>query len=134
MVVVDALDECADERDTKIIVALLSQLAKEVSFGLKSFIASRPEIATNFALNSFGHVQEIILQEVTEHVIDEDIRTYLSHELSKVRNKWNQRHRNITHIMIPKDWPEPQVLNTLVKVARPLFIFAATVCRFVNDY
>ncbi|KAF4894779.1 Vegetative incompatibility protein HET-E-1 [Colletotrichum fructicola] len=135
MIVIDALDECADEKDAEVIVSLLSDIAKEKSFGLKVFITSRPEIATSYAFDPvLGHVQEIILQEVTKHVIDSDIGTFLDHELSKIRNRWNLRHHNNSSARIPEDWPGKETLGILVKHATSLFIFAATVCRFVDDY
>ncbi|KAK3316464.1 hypothetical protein B0H66DRAFT_604751 [Apodospora peruviana] len=34
---------------------------------------------------------------------------------------------------IPPDWPDEQVIRALAQMTVPLFIFAATVCRFIED-
>ena len=34
---------------------------------------------------------------------------------------------------LPLQWPGPEVVHTLVQMAVPLFIFAATVCRFIQE-
>ncbi|KAF5497478.1 Heterokaryon incompatibility protein 6, OR allele [Colletotrichum siamense] len=135
VIVVDALDECADERSAEIIVSLLSEIARDESFGLKVFITSRPEVSMSYALDRIqGHVQEVIFHQVTKHVIEEDIRTFLFHELSIIRDRWNGRHHKNPSQRIPQGWPGEDTLDTLTKHATPLFNFAAAVCRFVDNY
>ncbi len=36
-------------------------------------------------------------------------------------------------VHLSSDWPGHSVLSTLVRMAVPLFIFAATICRFIDD-
>ncbi|KAF0329473.1 pfs domain-containing protein [Colletotrichum asianum] len=134
ILIIDALDECIDDRDAESLVALLSELVKPELFGLKLFITSRPDVATKFALGPIkGSYQEIVLHEVTEAFIDKDIETYLRATLSKVKDRWNRVPGNALR-EVPMDWPAEETLETLVKHAGPLFIFAATVCRFVGDF
>ncbi|KAH9231834.1 hypothetical protein K456DRAFT_1763075 [Colletotrichum gloeosporioides 23] len=134
VLIIDALDECVGDRDAEQLVVLLSELARPESFGLKIFITSRPDIATKFAFGPIrGLNQQIILQEVTENSVDDDIGAYIRATLSKVKHKWNLIPENASR-EIPMDWPGGTALDTLIKQARPLFIFAATVCRFVSDY
>ncbi|KAH0425835.1 g-protein beta wd-40 repeats containing [Colletotrichum camelliae] len=134
VLVIDALDECADDRDVKGLVVLLSKLTERKSFGLKIFITSRPDVAAEFAFGSIaGFYQEIILQEVEKDFIDQDISTYMDVTLTKVRDQWNRRTRGKA-LSIPANWPGRESLGILVDHARPLFIFAATACRFVQDY
>ncbi|KAF4814340.1 Heterokaryon incompatibility protein 6, OR allele [Colletotrichum siamense] len=135
VIVVDALDECADERSAEIIVSLLSEIARDESFGLKVFITSRSEVSMSYAMDRIqGHVQEVILHQVTKHVIEEDIRTFLFHELSIIRDRWNGRHHKNPSQRIPQGWPGEDTLDTLTNHATPLFNFAAAVCRFVDNY
>ncbi|KAL3292546.1 pfs domain-containing protein [Colletotrichum asianum] len=130
VIIIDALDECADDRDVKSLVVLLSKLSEHKSFGLKIFITSRPDVAAEFAFASIdGFYQEIILQEVEKDIIDNDIGTYLDITLSSIRDYTQGKDSSV-----PDDWPKREVLGILVEHARPLFIFAATVCRFVQDY
>lgn len=134
-IVIDALDECADEQSAELIVSLLSEIARDKSFGLKVFITSRPEVSTSYALDHIhGQVQEVILHQVTKHVIEEDIRKFLRHELSRVLKRWNGRHHRNPSQRIPQGWPGEDTLDTLTKHAVPLFNFAAAVCRFVDNY
>jgi hypothetical protein len=64
-----------------------------------------------------------MLHELSDTVVEEDIRVFLKHELLKIRQSRK----------ISGEWPGDEALETLVKRAVPLFISAATICRFVGD-
>ena len=67
--------------------------------------------------------EDLVLHDIAEATIKHDILVFLQHELAEIRI---QRSINM-------DWPSQDVIQTLAEMAVPLFIFAATVCRFVGD-
>lgn len=135
ILIVDALDECSAETDVLTFVHLLSDLARSEWARIKVFVTSRPELAIQYAFDPIeGRYQEIILQEVTQNVIAQDIRTFLTDELAEIRDEWNSRHRKDPSRRIASDWPSQTQFETLARLAEPLFIFAATSCRFLRDH
>ncbi|KAL3449175.1 nucleoside phosphorylase domain-containing protein [Aspergillus insuetus] len=57
-------------------------------------------------------------------LIARDISLFLEHRFSKLREKQHS---------LPERWPGKDRLQKLVTIAIPLFIFAATICRFLED-
>ncbi|KAF6806344.1 G-protein beta WD-40 repeats containing [Colletotrichum sojae] len=118
--VLDALDESSVERDIEVFVPLLSELAKSRVCCIKVPI--------------IGLYREILLHQVAEDVVARDIEVFLVDELSRVRSKWNATLRGASSSQrLATDWPGPRKLKLLVSIADRLFIFAATVCRFIGD-
>ncbi|KAJ8065097.1 hypothetical protein OCU04_005810 [Sclerotinia nivalis] len=108
VIVVDALDECDREEDVRTIIRLFSQVQHIASAQLKFFLTSRPELPIRLGF--------------------EDIR---EHELAIIREDYN---KSVTqNRQLPADWPDHTIVQSLVGMAIPLFIFAITVCRFIND-
>ena len=125
VVVIDALDECDREEDIRAILRLLAQARGIRPISLRIFVTSRPEfpIRLGFKQMPNGTYQDLILHEVATETIVRDIRLFIENELAKIRT---QRSLN-------ESWPEEQDIQTLVRMAAPLFIFAATVCRFLGE-
>jgi hypothetical protein len=126
VVVIDALDECEREGDIRNILHLLAQARNVASVSLRVFVTSRPELPVRLGFkNISGTVyQDLVLQDIPRHTIEHDITAFLKHELGKIRDE---------HDSLPSNWPGEKNLQALVDMAIPLFIFAATVCRFVGD-
>jgi hypothetical protein len=133
VIVVDALDECEREGDVKIILSLLSQTRHVTSVSLRIFVTSRPElpIRLGFKNMSGGTYQDLVLHEIPQPTIEHDISAFLKHELAKIRDDHNRPLP--PHRWLPSDWPGEGNIQSLVNMAIPLFIFAATVCRFIGD-
>jgi hypothetical protein len=132
VIVVDALDECKREGDVKTILHLLSQTQNLKSIRIRIFLTSRPEFPVRLSftkLTSDTH-QDVILQEITQDTIEHDISAYLKDELARIRDEYN---RSSLDPLLPQDWPSDRKIQSLAAIAVPLFIFAATVCRFVGD-
>lgn len=125
VVVIDALDECEREEDIRAILRLLEQMKDIKPVSLRVFVTSRPElpIRLGFKQMSDGTYRDLILHEVPRNTIERDIRLFLEYELAKIRE---QRSINAP-------WPEERQIYILVNMAVPLFIFAATVCRFLGE-
>jgi len=73
----------------------------------------------------------MILHEVPRIIIEHDISVFLRDEFSKVRKRYIARIPSQT--LLDNTWPHPGVLEALVKVAAPLFIVAAIICRYIAD-
>jgi hypothetical protein len=124
VVVIDALDECEREEDIRAILQLLTRAKDMQPVSLRVLVTSRPElhIRLGFKQMSNGTYQDLILHEVAKNTIEHDIRLFYEHELSMIR-----RAR-----MLSPDWPTADQIRALVELAVPLFIFAATVCRYIG--
>jgi NACHT domain len=135
VIVVDALDECEREGDIGIILRLLSQASKTAPVSLRIFVTSRPELPVRLGFDSIrktGDVyQDLILQELPRPTIERDIAMYLEGEFFAICEKHNSLYPSR---QLPPDWPGETQTRALASLAVPLFIFAATVCRFVGDH
>jgi hypothetical protein len=81
------------------------------------FITSRPETLVR---SGFDEMPEIVRRDLELHnipssIVGQDIAHFLTYELRKIR----------------KNWPSKQDIDILAKRADCLFIYAATVCRFI---
>ncbi|KAF5243389.1 hypothetical protein FANTH_8211 [Fusarium anthophilum] len=130
IVIIDALDECERLENLTRILGLFSKLCTSSTLPLRVFITSRyaPEIVEAF---------EPLLQNKTVHTLELhrefsgdtalDIRNFLEARLADI--KYKRR--------VQKDpWPTIDELDRLVQLSttpEPLFIYAATLCRFVSD-
>ncbi|KAF1948113.1 hypothetical protein CC80DRAFT_486595 [Byssothecium circinans] len=124
LVVIDALDECERDNDIRVILQLLSRARDLKSVSLRIFVTSRPELHIRLGFKQLpdGTFEDLVLHEVAERTIQHDIRVYFEHELERVRDE-----RSLL------GWPSPDQVEALVKQAVPLFIFAATACRYIGD-
>ncbi|KAK6363509.1 hypothetical protein TWF730_000940 [Orbilia blumenaviensis] len=123
IIVIDALDECKQTTDQKTIIRLLFRLMEIKTVNLRVFLTSRPDlpIRPTFKTMPQGAYESIILHEVPD--IQYDIRLFLRHRLSEIRDMR----------ALFQDWPSEDNFKKLVEMASPLFIYAATLCRFIGD-
>ncbi|KAF2477889.1 uncharacterized protein BDR25DRAFT_321053 [Lindgomyces ingoldianus] len=112
IIVIDALDECEREDDIRAILQLLSRTKDIRPVSLKVLVTSRPALPIH-----------LVLQDAPETIIEHDMTLFFKYELREVR-----RQRSLS-----PDWPNEDQIQTLVKLAIPLFIFAATACRYIRD-
>jgi len=131
-IVVDALDECNSDDDIKRIIYLFSQLKALDSVRLKVFVTSRPEVPIRLGFRDIKDEQQnMTLHQIPEPVIEHDISMYLNYQLSKIRDDYNGEAFHDDQL--PSGWPGKPVVQMLAHRAVPLFIFAATICRFIED-
>ena len=134
IVVVDALDECEEERDVEAVIHLWGRLVDLTSIRLKLFLTSRPELPIRLAFKTVCSAihQDMVLQDaVPQTTIQQDILIYLKDAYYGTRKRFDRDI--VPEIPLDKDWPGNQKLQALADVAVPLFIVAATICRFVAD-
>jgi hypothetical protein len=125
VVVIDALDECEREEDIRVILQLLARTKHIQPVPLQIVVTSRPElhIRLGFKEMANGTYQDLVLHEVPRSTIEHDIRLFLEHELGLIRKER----------MLSSDWPARHQILALVELAVPLFIYAATVCRYIGS-
>ncbi|KAK3363905.1 hypothetical protein B0T25DRAFT_627877 [Lasiosphaeria hispida] len=131
-VVVDALDECDREDDAIAIVRILSRAKEAASVRLRCFITSRPELPIRLGFGQIqGDYQDVALHRIPEPIVKYDISAFLRHELASIRDRYNSQAPEGLQVL--PGWPGEDIIGVLAQMAVPLFIFAATVCRFVED-
>ncbi|KAL4953945.1 nucleoside phosphorylase domain-containing protein [Aspergillus filifer] len=125
VVVVDALDECEHGQDIRNIIQLLPLLQKAKSVRLRIFLTSRPELPISLGFSDIGdhEYQDLALHEIPEEVTEHDIHLFLQDRFTKIKHDRN----------ISQDWPGDNVIQELVRISVPLFISAATVCRYIEN-
>ncbi|KAJ5948106.1 hypothetical protein N7466_001121 [Penicillium verhagenii] len=121
-IVIDALDECDADDDMRLILQLLPRLQESKAVRLKVFLTSRPEWSIFQEFRKIIY-EDVILHQIPEPVIQHDISLFLKHRLVKIRQT-----RSLSF-----DWPGDSELQKLVRLSTPLFIFAATICRLLED-
>lgn len=125
VIVIDALDECEHDNDARAIVQLLPRLQKANAIRLRIFLTSRPELPIRLGFSKITNhdYQDLALHEISEKVTEHDISLFLKDRFATIR-----RERNV-----PQDWPSDDVIQDLVAMSVPLFISAATVCRYIEN-
>ncbi|KAF5230945.1 hypothetical protein FANTH_13595 [Fusarium anthophilum] len=131
-IVVDALDECDSDANIYQIINLFSSTRDLRHPRPRIFVTSRPDLPIRLGFKDVeGTYQDLILHEIPPQVIENDIATFLQHETELIKMSWDtsvpERRR------LPADWPGIDCVQLLTQRATPLFIFAATVCRFIAD-
>ncbi|KAJ4129434.1 hypothetical protein NW765_016307 [Fusarium oxysporum] len=131
VMVIDALDEYEREADIRLLIHILSQTQIRHP-RLRVFLTSRPELPVRLGFSEIrGTYQDLVLHEVPVKIVEHDISVFLANEFRKTRDSFNLTVED--ERKLSTDWPGQQILQYLTQMAVPLFIFAATVCRFIND-
>ncbi|KAJ9267667.1 hypothetical protein DTO195F2_1 [Paecilomyces variotii] len=124
VVIIDALDECDQEDDIRVILHLLPRIQKSSSLQLRFLLTSRPVLPIRLGFERITNAyQDLILHEIPNQVIEHDISIYIEDQFSILRQE-----RSLSH-----DWPGEESIKILIKKAAPLFISAATIFRFISD-
>ncbi|KAL7972755.1 hypothetical protein HDV63DRAFT_393314 [Trichoderma sp. SZMC 28014] len=126
LIIVDALDECDNERDMAMLLeCFVTTLASVENVPLRIFITSRPDRPINlgFANISVDLRRHFALHSIEQAIVDGDLMIYYRHRLAQL----SQRH----------SWDESltsdDIIQSLVHKSHGLFIYAATVCRFIDQ-
>jgi hypothetical protein len=129
VLILDGLDECEDWKLQQDILRLFIDGVRVHNLPVRILIASRPE----------PHIREVLqmtgmfaicrhLELSADERAYEDIRIYLRDEFSKIHSEYSTRGIDLGAV-----WPAQQVLDHLVKKSSGIFIYAATIIRFVSD-
>ncbi|KAL4750010.1 hypothetical protein BDW72DRAFT_194253 [Aspergillus terricola var. indicus] len=126
--VIDALDECQsdadnDDHDIEVLLRLLPRVQESGSVRLRFFLTSRPELPIRLGFKAVRNsLQDLDLHSIPTSEITHDISIFLEHSFSRIRRNHD----------LPAGWPGKEAINDLLARTVPLFISAATMCRFIG--
>ncbi|OCK72916.1 hypothetical protein K432DRAFT_314325, partial [Lepidopterella palustris CBS 459.81] len=125
VLVIDALDECDNDKDIETILLLLAEAQSLKTVRLRVLLTSRPEIPIRhgFWQISEAEHQDFVLHNISPSIVDHDITIFLEYNLRLIRK---ERSLDI-------GWPGEEVIKCLVQNASGLFIWVATACRFIRE-
>ena len=124
VVVIDALDECKDDEPSSAILSVLARFVEEIP-NVKFFITGRPEprIKTGFRLPLLlDSTNVFVLHDVHPSLIENDIRTFLKHELAELAQR-----RQL------KGWPSEENIELMCRRAAGLFVYAVATVKFLDS-
>jgi WD40 repeat protein len=130
LLVIDAMDECAEDmsgRPGGELLPLLLRGLQQLCGRVKLLLTSRaePEIIRMFDAATFASQQTVVqLHNLDAAVVRSDVRTYISNSLARIASA--HADLNLTN------WPSQGDIDLLVDLTDVLFVFAATVVRFVS--
>jgi hypothetical protein len=129
LIVIDALDECADDGD----IRKLLKMANDNSGTLRStrfrvFITSRPEVPIRLGFRDMDSIvyHDLALHDVSQELINSDIALFFQHAFTLIKKDDECGD-------LPSGWPTLDDIQILVVKAHKLFIYASTVYRFIKD-
>ena len=123
VIVIDALDEYADDEPQSTILSVLGRLVEEIP-EVKFFITGRPElrIKSGFRLPLLKPLTNIfILHDVQPTSVNGDIKLFLQHELSELVRR---------HLL--NRWPTKENINLLCQRAGGLLVYAAATVKYLD--
>ena len=125
VLVVDALDECDDNNNIRIILQLLAEARSLKTVRVRVFLTSRPEVPIRHGFYQISKTEHynFVLHNISPSVVDHDISTFLKYNLKLIGEENAQ----------DPSWPGAEVIKTLAQSASGLFIWAATACRFIRE-
>ncbi|KAK0245083.1 hypothetical protein EDD85DRAFT_4592 [Armillaria nabsnona] len=132
LLIVDALDECTNEIARRELVEGFLSIDDDLH-ALKVLITSRPEVPERETFQSVSSARwkDIILHRMDRRVVDADIRMYLHAKLITMVPSPPISGDQATET--ENTWPPEHLLDQLVQKSAGLFIFATTVCRFIES-
>jgi hypothetical protein len=113
--VIDAFDECGDDRSRLHLLELLTGATTRASW-LKIIITSRPEADIQHSFDKLIHSSYWQYDLGTDQEYIHDLRTFAQSEFDLVAQQWH----------LPTPWPEESLLNRVISQADGLFIFIKT--------
>jgi len=123
VLIVDALDECGAAEDRKDLMSALSKGFSTLPGFIRILITSRPEadIERAFQEHATVHPYYLDLEPISNLG---DISMYIQQQLSEIAESQGY----------DPDWPGRDKIDLLVQKSEGLFIWAATACRYIQEY
>ncbi|THZ98194.1 hypothetical protein D6C82_05944 [Aureobasidium pullulans] len=125
VLVIDALDECSNENDIKGIIRTMARQQLPHA-RLRIIITSRPETLVRLEFSDKCNIlhSSLSLDDVPQHVIDADLARFLHSRFDAIRD----HQEGLT-----EDWPGLHALNKLLRRCGGLFIYAETLCLYLEE-
>ena len=121
--VIDAFDECGDNRRRPALLRLLTGVVASVSW-LKIIITSRPEADIQRIFDGLIQSSYLKYDLAKDQDASHDLRTFAQREFSLVAQEWD----------FSPPWPEESLLDRLIYRANGLFIFIKTLALALERY
>ncbi|ERF69366.1 hypothetical protein EPUS_08638 [Endocarpon pusillum Z07020] len=125
VLVVDALDECDNENNIRIIIHLLAEARSLKMTRLRIFLTSRSEIPirNGFRQISDAEHRDYLLHDISPSIVDHDLSIFFEYNLKLIGQEQS----------LDACWPGEEITKRLIQTAGGLFIWAATACRFIHE-
>ncbi|KAK5011503.1 hypothetical protein LTR28_001220 [Elasticomyces elasticus] len=126
VIILDALDECDSDNDMKGVVALLAEARATSPIKVRIVVTSRPETSIRLGFRKMPAIlhRDLILDDRPRDEVDTDICLFYYDQISEIKDQQD---------WLAEEWPSIDAINQLVELAAGLFIFAATLCRFIAE-
>ncbi|KAJ7897851.1 hypothetical protein B0H13DRAFT_1718519, partial [Mycena leptocephala] len=129
VIVLDGLDECRDHKVQQQILHLFITAIREHHLPVRLLITSRPEPHLRETLQSRDTFSICRHSELSaDDSAYNDIKIYLWEEFSRIYHEFLGRG-----IDLGPGWPASKAVKHLIKKSSGIFIYAATVIRFIGD-
>ena len=125
IIVIDALDECKDEKSASVILSVLGQFVSKVP-KVKFFLTGRPEprIQKGFHLPSLVEATDIfVLHHIKSDEVNSDIQKFFENSFMEL----SHCHTGLDN------WPAKKQVDTLCERAAGLFVYAAATVKFIDN-
>ena len=121
---IDALDECNGDDDVRKFLQIFTEAKNLNTIRLSIVITSRPETPIRLGFKEMDGIiyRDLALHNILKHDIEHDIRIFLTREMDHIR----EDHE------VSGNWPGQHNIEIIARQAEGLFIYAATVCRFIG--
>ncbi|KAF3931384.1 hypothetical protein ABW19_dt0200605 [Dactylella cylindrospora] len=128
VVVIDALDECDREDDAITVIELFAKLGKSSAIPIKLFVTSRLQLVPLCESYSSSPDINLAVQRFSLHNIDRstglrDVAIFLENKLQAIGKRYHYS----------ENWPGPQKIQILAEKSEGLFIYATTLCHFIDQ-
>jgi hypothetical protein len=129
IIVIDALDEAFSNfagRPGGDLLLLLGQQLLQLDGRVRLFLTSRNETSIQQMFNKLSaNPQKVVkLHDLDNTIVQEDITTYLKHSFTVIRET------RLDPVLT--GWPSNEVVYQIVQLSGLLFVYAATVVRFID--
>ncbi|KIL62503.1 hypothetical protein M378DRAFT_36011, partial [Amanita muscaria Koide BX008] len=122
LIIIDGVDECADERLQQRFLTIIGNIVKDRSFPFRFLICSRPEAHIEDTLNKFKTlILPIDLAKLDD--ANRDIEKYLLEQFSSIASNRG----------LDSSWPGREVIENIVYKSSGNFILASVVIKFASD-
>jgi hypothetical protein len=130
IIVIDALDEAFSNfagRPGGDLLLLLGQQLLQLAGRVRLFLTSRNESSIQQMFNTLStNSQKVVkLHDLDNTIVREDITTYLKHSFTVIRET------RLDPVLT--GWPSNEVVHQIVQLSGLLFVYAATVLRFIDS-
>jgi hypothetical protein len=128
IVIIDALDECANQAEVRTFLSVIFQRSSELPF--KIFITSRPEqvVRVGFNRQNPDNYSKFVLHDIEQDIVNADIKLYLTERLVEMVEGRSDFEES------SDDWPPEGKVDILARRANRLFIFAKTICDCLEEH